>query len=270
MSHSAISLGLGLGGGKSATSSGAPGGGGTPFENLLSAEFDGTNDYAIIPADGTSSGGILNSTDADVDMTISMWLKPLATSSGTGIEIFQWADTLSSGTPFLNASTTRVYINGGFRHTFQSGEINDSAWNNLVLTRTASDNSWRGFVAGNGSPIFTYDDGGSLAHRANADDIYLANLYFGYGNIGLDEVALWNTNQGSNVATIYNSGVPGDLSSLSPVGWWRMGDGTGDVNASGGTPANGGAIGTIVNQGSGSSINATGQNGPTFSNSVPS
>jgi hypothetical protein len=43
-----------------------------------------------------------------------------------------------------------------------------------------------------------------------------------------DELALWNSDQSSNVSTIYNNGVPNDLnnSGLSrvPLSWWRMGE----------------------------------------------
>ena len=50
MGSSVISLGLGLGGGKSATSSGrAAGGGLTPISNGFSISLDGTDDYMDIP-----------------------------------------------------------------------------------------------------------------------------------------------------------------------------------------------------------------------------
>lgn len=43
----------------------------------------------------------------------------------------------------------------------------------------------------------------------------------------IDEVAIWNSDQSSNVSNIYNSGIPFDLSTLGtqPTHWWRMGDG---------------------------------------------
>ena len=43
----------------------------------------------------------------------------------------------------------------------------------------------------------------------------------------IDEVALWASDESANVAAIYNSGSPHDLSLLSsaPDHWWRMGDG---------------------------------------------
>ena len=43
----------------------------------------------------------------------------------------------------------------------------------------------------------------------------------------LDEVAMFDSDQSGNVASIYNSGDPHDLSTLGtpPTNWWRMGDG---------------------------------------------
>ncbi len=43
----------------------------------------------------------------------------------------------------------------------------------------------------------------------------------------VDELAIWNSDQSSNVNSIYNSGSTFDLSTLgtSPTHWWRMGDG---------------------------------------------
>jgi hypothetical protein len=43
----------------------------------------------------------------------------------------------------------------------------------------------------------------------------------------VDEIAIWGSDQSANVASIYNSGTPHDLSALGtpPDHWWRMGDG---------------------------------------------
>ena len=47
--------------------------------------------------------------------------------------------------------------------------------------------------------------------------------FFTSGNI--DEVAVFNSElSASNVTSIYNSGSPADLTSFSPVSWWRNGD----------------------------------------------
>ena len=67
----------------------------------------------------------------------------------------------------------------------------------------------------------------------------------------LDELAVFTTALSSaNVTSIYNSGTPNDISSLSPLSWWRMGEEA--------TFSNPGGSGnwTLVDQGSGGS-NAT-------------
>ena len=53
MGSSTISLGLGLGGGKAATSSGRPAGGGA-FANQYSVSFDGSDDFASVNGDSKS------------------------------------------------------------------------------------------------------------------------------------------------------------------------------------------------------------------------
>jgi len=74
----------------------------------------------------------------------------------------------------------------------------------------------------------------------------------------LDEVAIWHTAlSASDTAALYNSGVPGDLTSLSPNGWWRMGDN------------DGGSGTTITDQGSGEN-DATLTNGASIVSEVPS
>ena len=74
----------------------------------------------------------------------------------------------------------------------------------------------------------------------------------------MDEVAIFGSElSGSDITAIYNSGVPADLTSYSPVGWWRMGEN----NSGTGT--------TITDQGSGGN-DASLVNGPTFSTNVPS
>jgi hypothetical protein len=43
----------------------------------------------------------------------------------------------------------------------------------------------------------------------------------------VDELAIWDSDQSSNVNLIYNSGTPANLGNLTnpPLHWWRMGDG---------------------------------------------
>ena len=43
----------------------------------------------------------------------------------------------------------------------------------------------------------------------------------------VDELAIWDSDQSSNVSALYNAGAPFDLGTLgtAPKHWWRMGDG---------------------------------------------
>jgi hypothetical protein len=74
------------------------------------------------------------------------------------------------------------------------------------------------------------------ANSSNPGDFTVQ--YIGRSNFGqyfpgvIDEVAIWNSDQTSNVSSIYNSGSPDDLSSLSPLHWWRMGDFEGGASSS--------------------------------------
>jgi len=71
----------------------------------------------------------------------------------------------------------------------------------------------------------------------------------------IDEVSVFNSELSqSNITSIYNSGVPNDISSLSPLSWWRCGDG--DTSP------------TLTDNGSASN-NGTMTNFTTFSTDVP-
>ena len=60
------------------------------------------------------------------------------------------------------------------------------------------------------------------------DKLSLANDNFSGGRYWfdgeMDEVAIFSSDQSANAATIYNTGTPTDLTSLSPTSWWRMGE----------------------------------------------
>tara|TARA_R110002012_G_C11600950_1_gene607282 strand:- start:492 stop:1280 length:789 start_codon:yes stop_codon:yes gene_type:complete len=262
VSHSTISLGLGLGGGKSATSSGAPGGGGG-FPNVYSVDFDGVDDYMALDTGSINLYGL------------SMWFKcdsAISASSGVkGVLLGQ------SGTSYFLALggnitgdfsneliTIRASGQNSFAYTDASATISTDwhhivgAWSTSAATTGGNgydiylDGNKVGNAAGSSTPSSPYTIGSSafrIGQRQNA----------AYPFAGLiDEVSIFtSTLSASNIATLYNSGTPGDISSLSPFGWWRMGDN------------NGGEGTAITDLGSGGN-NGTLTNGPAFSEDVPS
>ena len=133
------------------------------------------------------------------------------------------------------------------------------AWSHLAVT-------WDG-----SSTVKTYLNGSQLAQITNASSLTARadKMLVGKGHFyhkGLvDEVAYWNRGlSAAQITNIYrgesdggsggSNGTPGDLSSFSPIGWWRMGD-----NDTGST---------VTDQGSGGN-DLTMKNGASFSSSTP-
>jgi len=218
-------------------------GGGVAFSNGHSISFDGTNDYA---------SATLGSQVFDGDFSISFWFNADTAPTYTTL-IQSGSDSgYNDGFRIYRYSNTSLAFwkgQGGYSNIFGNiGTTATGSWHHIVVTRSGTTSTF--YL--NGSSIDTGTD--SQSYTSSAFQMSFTT----YPLDGLmDEVALWDSALSSaNVTSIYNSGVPNDISALSPVNWWRMGD-----NDSGtGT--------TITDQGSGSN-NGTLTNGPTFSPAVP-
>ena len=215
--------------------------------NGLSASFDGSDDTldCTIPASLMAS-----------DFTTSIWVRLDGDSGLASADGAFWANNYGAsgkvgwrlyfdGNTATNAGLFSVWVSNGSGSydnpvaAVQSGALGDLAWANIV---------W-----GRNSPFLGQADEAAIWDSA-LTSAQISNIYRG------------ETNGGSGGT----NGNAGDLSTFSPEIWWRMGDGTGDTNSSGGAPANGGTVGTILNQGSlASSNSAVGANGTLFSNSAP-
>ena len=266
MTHSVISLGLGLGGGKAGTSSGGTGGG---YANAYSVNFDQSDDNAT------------GSEASDVEVYgISAWVRPAAeiTQSYAASDdvncILGWGGSqwgLILG-PASQTSIISCRINGTnttYQYKPASGTVTFPAntWIHLMTqwsesSSTDSGNAgydiWvNGSKVGNavqsapGTPVRgeLKAAGFTIGSRENG------SYWFG-GQI--DEISVFSSAvSDANIATIYNGGVPGDLENLEPFHWWRMGD------------SDGGTGTTITDLGS-AERDLTLVNGPTFSSEVPS
>jgi hypothetical protein len=242
MGSSAISLGLGLGGGKSATSSGTSGGGGA-FINENSISLDGSDDRMDVPH--------ATSLNLNSGMTLSAWVY---WNSLTGYPMIFNKRSSSQHTYQFYQNGNKLKFNNGSVVTSNT-TLSTGEWFHCAVTCT-----------GGGTVIFylngSADGGGSAASSipTNTNPLEIGGMSWAANMINglIDEASVFNSVlSASDITAIYNSGVPADISSLSPVGWWRMGD-------------NDGATGTtITDQGSGGN-NGTLVNGPTFSSTVPS
>jgi hypothetical protein len=195
--------------------------------------------------------------------------------TGTSFSISAWF--YLTGTPSNesifgagSSSSDRIWLQVRDTNTIRFGSLGNSSDFDLP-SGTFSTNTWYhvvGVINGTSKEVFI--DGTSLGtdtvsnlSGTNGNNVRIGGLYspgpFGsltpYQGI-LDEVAVFSTALSStNVSSIYNSGAPDDLTSYSPVGWWRMGD---NDNGSGTT---------VTDQGSGGN-NGTLTNGAAFSTTV--
>jgi hypothetical protein len=207
VSHSTISLGLGLGGGKAATSSGAPGGGGA-FANTLSCAFDATAPDSLHLASDETFSGVYS---------LSLWFKP---TDRKNFQTLAWG----TGNNYVQLygpdfSLDEAVITRGFATiTSGAGVYDFDAWNHFMLVRDSS------------NLVEAWVNTSSIGSRSKSGDVALTTLgVYGtssdtFGGL-IDEVAIWDSDQSSNLPTIYGDPpAPADLTALSPLSWWRMGE----------------------------------------------
>jgi hypothetical protein len=225
---------------------------GTPsFSNTKSILLDGVDDYVNI---GTTSLGITNA------ISISAWVKIPTTNTGGGGSDIQEI-ICEDATSGINRNWALNW-RGGTRNNWQWVIWNTSGAAVLVTSSglTPNDGNWHHILAtydgtSNADGLKLYVDG-ATPFTATALSTGIRSVSSVEATIGatsgggalrlegtVDEVAVWNSDQSANASTIYNGGVPNDISSLSPLSWWRF-EGTGTTATDSGS---GGNDGTLTN-----------------------
>jgi len=204
---------------------------GSSFSNLQSIELDG------IDADGVASGIDLSSA---TNFSISLWLK---TSADTFEEFFSVWNSASSGLQlFLGRRTNNrldIYILGAF--VYKTFALNPTQWDNIVvtfdLTQAVNTDKVKAYV--NGTELTGLSGStGATSLASGTKHVYLGRRGNNYLEGLLDEVSIFNTTlSSSDVSTIYGTGTATDLSSLSPINWWRF-EGTGTTATDSGSGGN--------------------------------
>ena len=189
------------------------------------------------------------------DFSVSIWVKK--TTSGLEYVISNSSASVKAGfdiiinslnVNFQRRTTTKQaatgYINIGFTY---------NTWHNLIGTYNDTTGDLKLYLDG---VLKNTSSASSDVNTASVDlriGCSTSNSLFFQG--GIDEVSLFNTELSQiDITSIYNSGTPTDLTSYSPLGWWRMGDGD--------------TAPTITDNGSGGN-NGTMTNFSTFSIDVP-
>ena len=263
-----LGIQLGLGGGRSATASGSPAGGGA-FENEWSISLDGSDDRIIA---GAITSFTMNA--------FSVWVKPsVSYTSSTAFKFViafgDYDEGLVLGGDATGKLTDEVItiIGAGGNYMWGytgSGVTINTDWHHIAGTWESSSSSTNPGNAGYDIYLDAVKVGNSSGYwSAGADHaIAVDNVTVGsklraptfsryFGGL-VDEVGLFSSAlSASDISAIYNSGAPQSIEDYSPVMWWRMGDNDGGTGS------------TITDQGSGGN-DGTLVNSPSFSTTVPS
>lgn len=224
-----------------------------PYSNTKSVNFN-NQDYlganaALLDAELGRSGNGSGSGDA---WTIHFWFKG-GTNSNNSQTIFYFGDNdVTNGghlyLRYLGASDTLRFQYGSqnnyLRWEGASNLLPSGTWKHVMVcydggttgSSSGSINDYYGrFTVYVGGVDVTSGGTWSNSNYGWSSGIDADNLRIGRysggnymrDNCRVDECAVWGSDQSANVASIYNSGTPFDLSTLGtpPDHWWRMGDG---------------------------------------------
>ena len=212
-----------------------------PFTNTKSIALDGVDDRISFSNTFVFSG----------EFSFNWWMKPQG--YGTNSKAYVWGrwGTNTDWLKLNNNSSLTLQIGGTTKYLsrISSGNTIDlNVWSQICLTRDSSNNI-NAYVNGD---LFA-SSSASTTFRVQTIGRIINN---GFGFLGhIDEVSFFSRGlTQSEVTSIYNLGVPASLSSYSPLGWYRMGDG--DTSP------------TLTDNGSGGN-NGTMTNFSTFSTDVP-
>ena len=222
-----------------------------PNFNLYSLDFDGVDDFVDCGDNDNLSFGD-GSTDSP--FSISAWVN-MHSSSGFRIVnkygsdkeyYFSFNSGATASKLFFNLydnSLGTAYIGQKSVSTYASLE---NQWIHIVGTYNGNGASSGIKLYINGAVILSHTNnfGSYVAMENTSESVTIGKVTTNYTDGLIDEVGIFNTElSASEVASIYNSGVPNDLSSYSSlVSWWRFEEGSGTTATDSGSGGNNGTI----------------------------
>ena len=203
---------------------------GSSFASTNSFTFDGSTDFVEI-------GSPTSIQSLTSEITISAWIKAPKTFLTNQYTLASKGEYAAVGSQWtIQIYTANASTNGGYFQVFpQSNGITDRQA--LSFPTAIDDNQWHHIMCVNdGTDLKVYIDGIlDATFVGKGRTVYNGNRTLRLGRLtgssinkligNLDEVAIFGTALGlSDAQFIYNNGIPNDISSLSPVSWWRMGE----------------------------------------------
>jgi len=250
------------------------------FANAYSINLNDSNGY--IDCGGNADFSFTDGAGNDSAFSISAWVKLDSVNKARVVAKgnVEWL----FGTDYQNKFNIVLFGNDGLDDYIsirETASLTTGTWHHLVVTYDGSKTTAGVKLYRAGSIITDLTDKSVGTYSGMASQ--QGSLWIGkwaynnsFANGLIDEVAVFDYELTSpQVSTIYNetnsNGSPADISSLNPLGWWRMGD-TDTEGSSGSSTISNAASGT---KSLGSSVNAVWQKGsssntsPTYSTQVP-
>ncbi len=182
------------------------------FINTYSMDFDGLDEYV----------GLGNPIDLQITgaFSFSCWVN---TTSTNYEGIYFKGNSVALNDIYIrrqNNGTVRMFVNGTSINVTSSTTVNDGNWHHIMCVYVPS------------TSMTIYIDGIQDAQNTTSIPSSINN---NYGNISIgegggqffngkiDEASIFNNDQSANIATLSASPAE-DLTSLSPIAWYRMGD----------------------------------------------
>ena len=193
--------------------------------NVLTPAFSSTKSMAFDGVDDYITTGISSSTN---NVSISCWMKSSQAVNYNDSRMAFGARPSSGGSSYSigrirSQFATPTELNVSLFNTFGTTVLNDGNWHNLIYTFDHTSKEVKAYVDGNTTPEATVTFPAWISNYQPTIGSDTSSPWFLNGNV--DECVIWySVLETSDVTAIYNSGVPADLSSLSPEGWWRMGE----------------------------------------------
>ena len=193
----------------------------------FSLDFDGVDDYINCGDSDTFTFG--NGT-TDSPFSVSAWFNADTLTANERFTIGKY----DSGPEWLfqarenfivfalyDSSNSSYYLS-----TMYSATIDTGVWRNVIFTYDGSSNATGCKMYINGSLVTTTTTKvGYTAMGNKSSDLKIGARSGKEFDGKIDEVSIFNKvlNQ-AEITSIYNNGYPKDLTALSPISWWRLGE----------------------------------------------
>jgi len=210
-------------------------GAGSTFTNVYSVQFDGTDDYI-------ETDDVYDVLDGGTKASFSVWVKPDSGAPKLEYLLHNPRNGTASqgqfGLILFEDNSVQLYVEAfnSQRVLGDIGAITYGSWNHILVTidlALSAGNEAKMYI--NGVDRTTTSAMGTITNFHSAT----GKLHIGEEATGdynpydgrMDELAIWagTTLTSGDASTLYNSGVPTDLSQFStpPTNWWRFEEGSG-------------------------------------------